>query len=103
VSSVGAAVPRKEGRDKVTGRARYLDDLTRPGLLHGRTVRSPVPRGRLTGIDFERGDPAIPWDEVVVVTAADIPGRNVVPLFADDQPCLVAEARRAPLIPESCP
>ena len=51
---VGRAVPRKEGRSKVTGQARYVDDLTMPGMLHGVTVRSPVPRGRIRGIRFER-------------------------------------------------
>ncbi len=33
-------VPRKEGRDKVTGRAQYIDDITLPGMLYGATVRS---------------------------------------------------------------
>jgi CO/xanthine dehydrogenase Mo-binding subunit len=87
MSTVGAGVRRKEGLDKITGRALYLDDLARPGILHGRTVRSTVPRGRLERIEF---DPALPWDEIVVVTARDIPGRNVVTLIADDQPCLAA-------------
>ena len=41
----GHSVIRKEGREKVTGRARYVDDLTFPGMLHGVTVRSSVPRG----------------------------------------------------------
>lgn len=82
---IGAAVPRKEGRDKVTGRARYVDDLTLPGMLHGATVRSKLPRGRIRKIHF---DPAIQWDEYVVVTAKDIPGRNCIALILDDQPCL---------------
>ena len=41
---VGRPVPRKEGREKVTGRARYVDDLSFPGMLYGATVRSPSPR-----------------------------------------------------------
>src|SRR5262245_12336361 len=55
---VGASVRRKDGVEKLTGRARYVDDIALPGMLHGRTVRSPVPRGRLERIDF---DPALPW------------------------------------------
>src|SRR5688572_25801805 len=54
-------------------------------MLHGVTVRSPVARGRIKEIRF---DPAISWDEYVVVTAADIPGSNRVKLIADDQPYL---------------
>jgi CO/xanthine dehydrogenase Mo-binding subunit len=37
---IGQAAPRREGRSKVTGRARYVDDLALPGMLHGVTVRS---------------------------------------------------------------
>jgi len=84
---IGKPVPRKEGKEKVTGRARYVDDLTFPGMLHGATVRSPVPRGRIRGIHFE-GE--IPWDEFTIVTAKDIPGKNCVTLILEDQPCLAS-------------
>lgn len=83
--SVGDSVPRKEGRQKVTGRAQYVDDLTFPGMLYGATVRSPSARGRIHRILFEEG---IPWDDFVVVTAEDIPGKNAVALILDDQPFL---------------
>jgi CO/xanthine dehydrogenase Mo-binding subunit len=83
--SIGAAVPRKEAPGKLTGRARYVDDVKLAGMLHGATVRSPVPRGWVRGVHFE---PGVPWDEVVVVTAADIPGSNVIHLILDDQPAL---------------
>jgi CO/xanthine dehydrogenase Mo-binding subunit len=82
---IGQSIPRREGRAKVTGHARYLDDLSMPGMLHGATVRSPVPRGIIRDIDY---GPDIPWNEFTVVTAADIPGRNVVELIAEDQPYL---------------
>src|SRR5215469_2377779 len=86
--AIGQSVPRKEGRDKVTGRAKYVDDLKFPGMIYGATVRSPVARGRIRHIDFGFG---IPWNEFTVVTAKDIPGRNCVALLIDDQPCLAAE------------
>jgi CO/xanthine dehydrogenase Mo-binding subunit len=82
---VGVSVPRKEGHEKVTGRAQYVDDMTLPGMLYGATVRSQIPRGRIRKIIF---GPGIAWDEFVVVTAKDIPGKNVIALIADDQPCL---------------
>lgn len=84
----GHSVIRKEGREKVTGRARYVDDVTAPDMLHGVTVRSSVPHGRIRGIRFGDG---IPWEEFTVVTAADIPGRNEVALIEHDQQCLAAE------------
>jgi CO/xanthine dehydrogenase Mo-binding subunit len=85
---IGKSVPRKEGREKVTGRAKYVDDLKFPGMIFGVTVRSPVARGRILGIHF---DPGIPWEKFTVVTAKDIPGKNCIALLIDDQPCLAAE------------
>jgi CO/xanthine dehydrogenase Mo-binding subunit len=82
---IGTSVPRKEGREKVTGAARYVDDLSLPGMIHGVTVRSSVPRGRIRKIHF---DPLIPWDEFTIVTAKDIPGANCVALLIEDQPAL---------------
>jgi CO/xanthine dehydrogenase Mo-binding subunit len=82
---IGRSVPRKEGRDKVTGAARYIDDISLPGMLYGATVRSQIPRGVIKNILF---DPKIAWNEFVIVTAGDIPGKNCIALIGDDQPCL---------------
>src|ERR1700737_4466872 len=82
---VGVSVPRKEGLEKVTGRAQYVDDMTLPGMLYGATVRSQIPRGTIKKITFDEG---IAWLEFVVVSAKDIPGKNVIALIEDDQPCL---------------
>jgi CO/xanthine dehydrogenase Mo-binding subunit len=85
---IGTSVPRKEGRDKVTGRARYVDDISFPGMLYGTTVRSASPRGRINNIYF---DPTIPWNEFTIATAKDILGKNTIALLIEDQPCLVAD------------
>jgi CO/xanthine dehydrogenase Mo-binding subunit len=85
---IGTSVPRKEGREKVTGRARYVDDLSFPGMLYGTTVRSTKPCGRIRAIHF---DPTIPWTEFTIVTAKDIPGKNCIALLIEDQPCLADE------------
>jgi CO/xanthine dehydrogenase Mo-binding subunit len=85
---IGKSVPRKEGRDKVTGRARYVDDLTFPDMIHGVAVRSSVARGHIRGIHFEG---SIPWTEFIIVTAKDIPSKNCVALLIEDQPCLADE------------
>lgn len=85
---VGTAVPRKEGREKVTGKAEYVDDMLLPGMLYGATVRSEIPRGRIRNITF---DPSIAWNEFVIVSAQDIPGKNCIALIGDDQPCLASE------------
>src|SRR5216684_4364418 len=94
---VGKPIPRKEGRKKVTGQALYVDDLNFPGMLHGVTVRSSVPRGQIKSISFTevqrpatagRSDSRCPWDEFTIVTAKDIPGENFVALILNDQPYL---------------
>jgi len=82
---IGKSVPRKEGRDKVTGAARYIDDMTLPGMLYGATVRSQVPRGIIKKISF---DSTIDWSEFAIVSLRDIPGKNCIALIGDDQPCL---------------
>jgi len=90
---VGKPVLRKEGVAKVCGRARYIDDMTLPAMLYGATVRSSIPRGRITGIAFAEG---IPWDEFVIVTAKDIPGENEIALINHDWPCLAADVVNHP-------
>jgi len=90
---VGKSVPRKEGRDKVTGESKYVDDMVLPNMLFGATVRSQVPRGRITKITF---GPGIAWEEFVVVSAKDIPGKNCIALIGEDQPCLASEVVNHP-------
>jgi len=85
--AIGRSLPRREGRAKVTGQARYVDDLALPGMLHGITVRSPSPRGLITRIDY---GPDVDWSDLTIVTASDIPGKNCVSLILDDQPYLAA-------------
>ncbi|MFV0137438.1 xanthine dehydrogenase family protein molybdopterin-binding subunit [Streptomyces sp. HMX87] len=49
--AVGTAHTRVEGRDKVTGAARYAGEFPFPGLAHGWLVVSAVARGRIRAID----------------------------------------------------
>ena len=85
LAASGGPVLRKEVRGKVTGAADYVDDLKFPGMLHAITVRTTVPRGRIVDVSYQEG---VPWHEFTIVTAADIPGKNVVSLIMDDQPYL---------------
>jgi xanthine dehydrogenase YagR molybdenum-binding subunit len=48
---VGRGVPRVEGAEKVTGRARYAYDVRLPGQLHARVLRSPLPHARIRHLD----------------------------------------------------
>jgi CO/xanthine dehydrogenase Mo-binding subunit len=88
VPTLGRARPaplRREGPDKLTGKARYTDDLVFPGAWYGATIRSTQAHARLLGIDL---DPGFDWSSVVVMTAADIPGDNIVSSLKEDMPAL---------------
>ena len=84
--AVGQKVLRKEGYEKLTGAARYVDDLSLDGMLFGKTIRSTIARGRIRTIEF---DSAYDWSRVVIADYRDIPGDNYVALIENDQPLLV--------------
>jgi len=81
-----AAPLRREGPAKLTGAAKYADDLVFPGAWYGATIRSRDAHARFVEL---RRDASFDWSAVVVVTAADIPGENVVDSIKSDQPILV--------------
>ncbi|MEU4311876.1 xanthine dehydrogenase family protein molybdopterin-binding subunit [Nocardia sp. NPDC024068] len=69
-TAVGARVPRVEDLRLVTGAGTFVDDITRPGMVHACFVRSPLARARITGIDYTE---AAALDGVVAVyTAAEL-------------------------------
>ncbi len=65
---VGTRPPRPDGIDKVTGRARFGADMTAPGMLTGRILRSPHPHARITSIDSSEAE-ALPGVHAVVTRA----------------------------------
>ena len=77
---------RREGPAKLTGTALYTDDIVVPGAWYGATIRSTDAHATFDALDL---DPAFDWTKVVVVTAADIPGENIVSSIKSDQPILV--------------
>ena len=52
--AVGVSVPRIDGVDKVTGAAKFTGDISLPGLLEARVLRSPVPHAEIESIDASR-------------------------------------------------
>jgi CO/xanthine dehydrogenase Mo-binding subunit len=87
--AVGRNVLRKEGAAKVSGAAQYIDDLQFPNLLHARTIRSTIPAGEIAAIRFD-------FDKTgfTIADCRDVPGRNIVALIEDDQPCLAERTIR---------
>ena len=79
-SVIGQSITRGEGPDKVSGKAIYAADISLPGMLWGKVLRSPYPYARIVGIDTSQAL-AIPGVHAVV-TGADLPktkiGRRMV-------------------------
>ena len=86
--AVGTNVRRKDGDAKVIGAAKYIDDLSFPGMLYGATIRSTIPRGRIAARQV-----LLPSD-FIVADHRDIPGSNYVALIETDQPCLAVDEIR---------
>jgi CO/xanthine dehydrogenase Mo-binding subunit len=75
---VGRSVPRVDGIDKVTGKAKFLGDLAVPGMLHGKIIRSTYAHAKILSIDSTKAQ-ALPG-VAAVLTAADI--GDVVPTYS---------------------
>jgi carbon-monoxide dehydrogenase large subunit len=67
---IGRDRRRKEDARLITGRTRWTDNITLPGMLHLAMVRSPFAHARITGIDASAAKDAV--GVVDVVTAADL-------------------------------
>jgi len=68
---IGTRPIRHDGLDKVTGRAQYSADVTLPGTLYGKVLRSPYAHARIVSIDMSKAV-AMPGVKAVV-TAKDLP------------------------------
>lgn len=71
LSFVGQRLPKIDARDKVTGRAVYINDLTKPGMLYGKIKYSEHAHARILNIDTSaaRKLPGVK----AVLTADDVP------------------------------
>ena len=75
---VGRAMRRKEDPRMITGRARYIDDISVPGTLFAAIVRSPEAHARIASIDVSG---AAERDDVVAVfTGNDLAGDFAAPM-----------------------
>jgi carbon-monoxide dehydrogenase large subunit len=80
-TAVGRPIPKVDAVDKVTGRHRYPLDVTLPGMLWGKVLRSPYPHARIVGIDTAAAA-AMPG-VTAVITARDLPRKRVGNVIKD--------------------
>lgn len=69
---LGQSEPRVDGFDKVTGRAKYTADVDLPGILWGKSLRSPYPHAKILQIDITAAK-ALPGVHAVL-TGKDVQG-----------------------------
>lgn len=74
---VGERVRRVEDPRLMTGRATYVDDITRPGMLHVAILRSPYPAARIVSVDTSKA--AAAKGVKAVYTGADVSSVGPVP------------------------
>ncbi|GAB4474582.1 MAG: selenium-dependent xanthine dehydrogenase [Anaerolineales bacterium] len=89
---VGTLQPRPDAIEKVSGTAKFTDDLKFPGMLHARVKRAMVPHAILKRLDVEKAR-QLPGVQAVL-TAADIPGEKNHGLVIFDWPILVGIGER---------
>ena len=92
---VGQSVSRRDGLGHVTGRTQYVDDITYPGMLHLKMLRSPVPHAKIKGIDFSEAEKVPGF--VRALTHKDVP-KNVYTILCligvePDEEFVLAEDR----------
>jgi xanthine dehydrogenase molybdenum-binding subunit len=86
---VGSSLSRITGQSMTLGDRPFVDDMERPGLLHGAVVLSAHPRAKVLRIDTAK---ALRLPGVAAIaTAQDVPGDRWVGLLYNDWPVLVAE------------
>lgn len=78
---------------KVTGEAMFTDDLTFPGMLHGRTYRAGVPHAVVKKLDVSQARALA--GVRAVLTAEDIPGDRNHGLIIPDWPVLIGVGEKA--------
>ena len=86
---IGTSVKRLDGPEKVTGRAKYTFDITRPGMLYGRIVRSPHPHARIVSVDLSAAQKSPGVKAAIVWRDPANAQRNTV-MFQGDEVAAVA-------------
>ncbi len=92
---VGNPTPRVEGELKVSGEARYAVDITLPGMLWGKLLRSPIASGKIKRIDTQKAHALAGVH--AVITGADCTGLKIgrrlydMPILADGEVRFIGE------------
>ena len=100
IHPIGGDSRRLDAHEKVTGKARYVEDISMPGLCYASVFRCPHHHARLISLDTQKASEQA--GVILVVTADDIPGENGFSEYSKEEPLLVsigmnAKMRGAPI------
>ena len=83
--TIGGYVPLVDGPEKVSGRAKYTADLIVPGMLAGRTFRSPYSHAEILQVDVSEAA-KLPGVKAIVTGADCDKGFGVLPIARTEHP-----------------
>ena len=81
-AQIGHSVPKLDAREKVLGEARYVADLSLPGMLHAAMLQSPYPHARIKSYDTSKAR-ALPGVRAVL-TGDDVPEARMGAFIKDE-------------------
>jgi xanthine dehydrogenase YagR molybdenum-binding subunit len=86
---VGTRVKRIDGPDKVSGKAKYTFDVTRPNMLYGRIVRSPYPHAKVVSVDLSAAQ-RVPGFKTALIQRDPKDDKTNVVMYQGDEVAAVA-------------
>jgi 4-hydroxybenzoyl-CoA reductase alpha subunit len=90
---VGKREPMLDAWEKATGRARFTDDLTLPGMLYGKILRSPLAHAKVLHVDLSEAEKVAGVKGAI--SGQDIPKKKygIVPMAKDEYALAIGKVR----------
>lgn len=90
---VGKREPMLDAWEKATGRARFTDDLSLPGMLYGKILRSPIAHGKIRHVDLSEAEKVAGVKGAI--SGKDIPKKKygIVPMAKDEYALAIDKVR----------
>src|SRR6185369_17455415 len=86
---LGTKIPRIDGPEKSTGRAKYTFDLNLPGMLHGAILRCPHAHAKIKSLDGSAAEkaPGVKAVHVMMKAGEEIfhPGTGIIAIAAQTE------------------
>lgn len=91
LGQVGKRIPKLDAVDKATGKSRYIQDVSLPGMLHGKILYSKYAHAKIISIDTSRAEKLS--GVRAVITGKDVPPKMVMGFYKDNPPLKSGKVR----------